>query len=37
MNTRLGNAGRNKNEGPGYEYYESRVVFVTFVLTGARI
>lgn len=37
MNTRLGNIGRNKSEGPGYEYYESRVVFVTFVPTGARI
>lgn len=37
MNTRLGNIRRNKSEGPGYEHYESRVVFVTFVPTRTKI
>lgn len=37
MNTRLGNVGANKSEGPDYEHYESGAVFVTFVPTRNRI
>lgn len=33
MTTRLRNVGRNKSEGPDYERFESRVMFVIFVST----